>query len=84
MIPEKSNPNGNFPTTITDENKGSGLIIDTVQQDPSNRCHDGYHRGTHEDCERGSDYNIGNEKYYRYYYDDNDDNAIKIIKKSTK
>ena len=108
MIPEKPNPNGNFPTTITDENKGSGLIIDAVQQDPSNRRPDGYHRCPHEDCERvtdtssmercpngfhrnpdgdcerRSDYNRGNEKYYRYYYDDNDDNDIKIIKKSTK
>ena len=55
MIPEKPNPNGNFPTTITDENKGSGLIIDTVQQDPSNRCPDGYHIYPHEDCERVTD-----------------------------
>ena len=73
-----------FPTTITDENKGSGLIIDAVQQDSSNWRPDGFHRNPDGDCERGSDYNIGNEKYYGYYYDDNDDNDIKIIKKSTK
>lgn len=64
MIPEKPNPNGNFPTTITDEYKESGLIIDTVQQDPSNRCPNGFHRNPDRDCERRSDYNRGNEKYY--------------------
>ena len=48
------------------------------------RCPNDFHRNPDGDCQRRSDYNIGNEKYYRYYYDDNDDNDIKIIKKSTK
>ena len=50
------NPNEDFPTTVTDENKGSGLITSPVQQEPtSNRCPDGSHRSPSGDCERVTD-----------------------------
>jgi hypothetical protein len=45
------------------------------------RCPDGSHRSPDGDCERLPYYKIGNGKYNRYYYDDNDDNDVKIIKK---
>jgi hypothetical protein len=46
------------------------------------KCPDGSHRSPDGDCERLPYYKIGNGKYNRYYYDDNDDdNDVKIIKK---